>query len=80
MPCAVTKITGVRISGSGASTWGFSPFPDTPIDLKNGDQLSLCVTSVLGEGEGALVSVSTDIGLVTFQAVSYTHLTLPTKA
>ncbi|MEY3386455.1 MAG: hypothetical protein RIR53_1266 [Bacteroidota bacterium] len=67
MPCAVTKITGVRISGSGASTWGFSPFPDTPIDLKNGDQLSLCVTSVLGEGEGALVSVSTDIGLVTFQ-------------
>ncbi|MBU3699798.1 MAG: T9SS type A sorting domain-containing protein, partial [Candidatus Kapabacteria bacterium] len=69
IPCAATKITGVRLAGAGALSWGFAPFPDTPIDLKNGDVYNLCVQSVLAEGDAALVSVSTDLGLVTFHVV-----------
>lgn len=66
IPCGSTVITGVRISGDGALTWGFSPFPATPIDLRSGEKLSLCVQSTQAEGLGALVSISTDLGLVTF--------------
>lgn len=69
IPCAVTKITGVRISGTGAPTWSLSPDPDTPVDVKLNERFSLCVVPTQPEGDGALVSISTDLGLVTFHVV-----------
>ena len=69
LPCAATKITGVRMSGSASMTWSFTPFPDTPITLKSGETFSVCIESTQEEGDEALVSLSTDFGLVTFYVV-----------
>lgn len=66
LPCEATRITGVRLSGPSASTWSLSPFPTTPINLKQGDKFSLCIESAQDAGGEGLVGISTDYGLVTF--------------
>lgn len=74
MPCEATRITGVRLSGPSAATWSLSPFPDTPIDLKQGDKFSLCIETTQESGDDGLVGISTDYGLVTF-VVARTEVT-----
>ncbi len=69
MPCDATRITAVRMTGSASMTWSLSPFPDTPIDLKKGDVFSLCIETTQESGDEALVSLSTDYGIVTFVVV-----------
>lgn len=74
MPCEATRITGIRLSGPSAATWSLSPFPDTPIDLKQGEKFSLCVETTQESGDDGLVGISTDYGLVTF-VVARTEVT-----
>lgn len=66
IPCDATKITNIRLSGAGASTWSLSQAPDTPLTLKTGEKLTLCVQSTQESGDEAFVTVTTDFGQTTF--------------
>lgn len=66
IPCDATKITNIRLSGAGATTWTLSQAPDTPLTLKSGEKFTLCVESTQESGDEAFVTVTTDFGQTTF--------------
>lgn len=62
LPCSVTVISRIRISGLGSASWKQATDIALPYTFKQGERVELCFESIAETGDDALVTITTDVG------------------